>query len=103
VRLAVWVTPGRRVSEIAGTAAGELRVRVAAPPADGRANRELCRFLAETLALPRSAVSIVAGEGARHKVVQAVGVAPAEARRRLGLGEAGRSSPGGPPRDARSR
>ena len=97
MRLAVWVTPGRRVSEIAGVAGGELRVRVAAPPADGRANLELCRFLAETLAAPRGAVTVVAGQAARHKLVQAVGVAPAEARRRLGL------SADQPPPSARAR
>jgi uncharacterized protein YggU (UPF0235/DUF167 family) len=96
VRLAVWVTPGRRQSEIAGPAGGELRVRVAAPPADGRANCEL------TLAVPRSAVTVVAGQGARHKVVQAGGVAPAEARRRLGL-SADQPPPSARPRDSRSR
>lgn len=102
VRLAVWVTPGRRVSEVAGVAGGELRVRVAAPPADGRANRELSRFLAETLGVPRSAVTIVAGAGARHKVVQACGIAPGEARRRLGLSADG-PSPGAPPRGPHTR
>ncbi len=101
MRLAVWVTPGRRLSEIAGAAGGELRVRLAAPPADGRANRELCRFLAETLAVPRSAVTVVAGQGARHKVVEARGVAPAEARRRLGL--SADQPPSAGPRDSRSR
>jgi len=89
------------VSELAGVAGGELRVRLAAPPADGRANRELCRFLAEALGVPRSAVTIVAGESARHKVVQAGGIAPAEARRRLGIG-AGGPPPPTSPRDPRS-
>jgi uncharacterized protein len=100
VRLAVWATPGRRRSEIAGVAGGELRVRVAAPPSDGRANRELCRFLAETLDVPRRDVTIVAGEGARHKTVQVAGVVAADARRRLGL-DAGSPSAAGP--DPRSR
>ena len=75
-------------------AGGELRVRVAAPPADGRANRELCRFLAETLGVPRREVTIVAGEGGRHKTVQVGGVAPAAARRRLGLGADAASAAG---------
>jgi len=102
VRLAVWATPGRRLSEIAGLAGGELRVRLAAPPADGRANRELCRFLAETLGVSRGAVTIVAGAGARHKVVQVAGLAPADARRSLGLaGDA--PAPVPPRRDTRPR
>ena len=76
----------------AGRAAGE--------PADGRANRELCRFLAETLDVARRDVTIVTGEGARHKTVQVGGVAPGDARRRLGL-DAG--LPSGADPDPRSR
>jgi len=102
VRLAVWATPGRRLSEIAGVAGGELRVRLGAPPADGRANRELCRFLADTIGVPRGAVTIVAGAGGRHKVVQVAGVAPADARRSLGL-DGGRPSTVPPRGDTRSR
>ena len=64
VRLAVWVTPGGRRSEIGGVVDGRLRVRVAAPAVEGRANRELCRFLAATLGVPPRRVAVTAARAA---------------------------------------
>ena len=85
MRLAVWVTPGGRRSEIAGVVAGRLRVRVAAPAVEGRANRELCRFLAATMGVPPSAVAITAGQSGRRKTISISGVGLETAGRRLGL------------------
>ena len=79
------MTPGARRSEIVGVADGRLRVRVAAPASEGRANRELCRLLGETLGVPTRAVEIVAGAGSRRKQARVVGVEPKAARRALGL------------------
>jgi uncharacterized protein (TIGR00251 family) len=79
------VTPGARGSELAGEADGRLRIRLAAPPAEGRANAELVRFLAELLGIPRGAVSIAAGGRSRRKLVSLSGVTLEDARRRLGL------------------
>ena len=71
VELAVRLTPrggaarAEGVVEIDGQSC--LKVRVAAPPVDGAANAELAAFLAKSLGLPRSAVTLVAGERARLK------------------------------------
>ena len=89
VRLAVWVTPGGRRSELKGVADGRLRVRVAAAPIEGRANRELCRFLAQTLGVPRGSVAVTSGESGRRKTVRVSGVALETARRALGLSASG--------------
>jgi uncharacterized protein YggU (UPF0235/DUF167 family) len=59
------------------------KIRVVAPAESGRANAAVVTLLAETLALPRSSVSLVSGHAARDKVVELAGVAPDEADRRL--------------------
>jgi uncharacterized protein (TIGR00251 family) len=85
VRLAVWVSPGAVRSEIVGVADGYLRVRLAAPAREGRANEELVRLLAKTLAVPQRQVDLVAGGGSRRKGLRIYGVSFEEARRRLRL------------------
>lgn len=65
--LVIHAQPGARQSAFAGLHGEALKVRVAAPAQDGRANAELCRFLAREFAVPLSAVILLAGESARHK------------------------------------
>ena len=72
MKLRVRATPNARRSEIIGwvddAQAGRLlRVRVAAPPTEGKANAELRNFLARTLALPKSKVVLDKGNAARFK------------------------------------
>jgi uncharacterized protein (TIGR00251 family) len=74
VTLPVQVSPRARRNAIEGVAAGALRVRLTSPPIEGRGNDALCRFLAECLNIPRSAVRIVAGERSRRKRVEVRGV-----------------------------
>lgn len=56
-------------SEIAGEYNGALRIRIAAPPVAGAANRELIRLLAKTFKLPQNAIEIVSGAGSKSKIV----------------------------------
>ena len=56
--------------EVGGEYNGALRVRIAAPPVDGAANRELTRLLAKTFGLPQNAIEIVAGNNSRNKIVR---------------------------------
>ena len=65
----VYVVPRASRSEIAGEHNGALRVRIAAPPVDGAANRELIAMLAKALHVPRSAVAIDSGHNSRTKRV----------------------------------
>lgn len=60
-----------------------LAVKVAAPPVQGKANRELVRFLAEVLAVPRADISIVQGETSRSKTVEVAAISAGQARERL--------------------
>ena len=59
------------------------KVRVTEAPERGRANEAVLRLLAETLALPRTALTLVSGHGGREKVVELTGVGPALIERRL--------------------
>jgi hypothetical protein len=70
---AVRVVPRASRSEIAGEHDGALRVRIAAPPVDGAANRELIRLLARTFKLPANAIAIVSGVGSKSKIVRVQG------------------------------
>ena len=70
---AVRIVPRASRSEIAGEYNGALRIRIAAPPVEGAANRELIRLLAKTFKLPQHAIEIVSGGGSKSKVVHVAG------------------------------
>lgn len=70
VVLVLHAQPGARESAFAGLHGEALKVRLAAPAQEGKANRELCRFLAEAFGVPRTAVELLAGDSSRHKRVK---------------------------------
>jgi uncharacterized protein (TIGR00251 family) len=73
VRLTVHVSPGARRSEVVGVVEDALRVRVAAPPVEGKANRELSRVLARAFGVAPRAVTVVRGDSSRRKLVDITG------------------------------
>jgi len=75
---AVHVVPRASKSEIIGEFNGALKIRLAAPPVEGAANRELIRVLAKFLNVPQNAVEIISGESSRRKVVSARGASAAQ-------------------------
>ncbi len=77
LRLTVHVQPGARRTEVVSVHEDVLKVRVAAPPAEGQANAELVRFLAQTLGVPRQQVKIIRGASARRKLVEVMATAQA--------------------------
>lgn len=68
------VQPGAKKSELAGPYGDRLKIRVKAPPVEGKANKELLRFLSKLLGRPKSSLSIVRGELSRRKDVFCEGV-----------------------------
>jgi uncharacterized protein len=60
-----------------------LKVALAAPPVEGRANKALIRFFAELFDVPPSAIEIVSGGQSRNKAVRVAGVSAAHVRARL--------------------
>lgn len=87
VELAVRLTPRGGAARIEGIAdwdgAPVLKVRVAAPPVEGAANDALVAFLAKSLGLPRSAVSLTAGDRSRVKRLRLEGEGVAQRLSRL--------------------
>jgi uncharacterized protein (TIGR00251 family) len=82
VTFAVRVTPRARRNEITGEQGGGLKVKLAAPPVEGAANAALCAFLAEQLRVRKTAVTLVAGQTSRQKVVRVEGVTIEQVRAR---------------------
>jgi uncharacterized protein (TIGR00251 family) len=85
VSLAVWASPGASRDEVVGVLDGRLRVRLAAPPREGRANAALTRFVAGLLGVAPNAVRVVSGASSRRKVLRVCGVSVDDARRQLRL------------------
>lgn len=83
VVITVKAVPRASRTEIAGADGEWLRVRVKAPPVDGKANEALVKFFAETLGVPRGSVAITSGDTGRLKRIRVAGVS-ADAVRRLG-------------------
>jgi uncharacterized protein (TIGR00251 family) len=84
-RLRLRVSPGGRRAEIVGRHGDAWKVRVTEAPEQGRANEAVVRLLADTLAVPRNAVTVVSGHTGRDKIVELDGVGPALAEQRLAL------------------
>ena len=82
-RLRVKVVPGASRSEVVGLLGAAVKVRVAAPPEGGQANREVCALLADRLGLPLAQVTVVSGPASPNKVIGLVGIAETEAKARL--------------------
>jgi uncharacterized protein (TIGR00251 family) len=81
--IAVKVVPRAATDEIVGWLDDALKVRIQAPPEDGRANRALEALLANALGLKKTAVSVTAGFGSARKRVSIAGLTRDEIVRRL--------------------
>lgn len=81
--LEIKAVPNAPRNAVVGWLGDALKVKVHAPALEGRANEELCEFLADELDLPRRAVTLLRGDKSRQKVVRLEGLDLAEAKRRL--------------------
>jgi hypothetical protein len=82
-KLAIKAIPNAPRNAVAGWLGDALKVKVHAPALEGRANDELCAFIAETLALPKRAVTVCLGDKSRQKLLQIDGLSLDEIRRRV--------------------
>lgn len=82
-RLRLRIVPNARRDEVAGEYGEAIKVKVAAPAVDGKANAALLDFLAERLGIPARLLELVSGEKSRDKAVLVEGLDLAEARARL--------------------
>lgn len=72
--LELHVQPGAKVTAAVGEHGGRLKLKIAAPPVDNKANAHLLAWLAAQLGVPKSAVRLVRGEASRQKTVAVRGV-----------------------------
>ena len=73
-RLEIKAVPNAPRSEVVGWLGEALKVKIHAPPVEGKANEALCSFLAQKLALPKRAVRLLQGDSARKKLVEVEGL-----------------------------
>lgn len=71
--LTLRVQPGAKRTEVAGSLGDALKIRLAAPPVDGKANEALIAFLAEAFGVPVRNVTLVSGHTSRSKRVRVDG------------------------------
>jgi len=83
VTLRLHIQPGAKKTEVVGLHGEALKIRLAAPPVDGKANACLLAFLADRFGVAKSAVSLLSGDSSRAKRVHVSGVTDAEAKARL--------------------
>ena len=83
VTFAVRVVPRASKNEIVGIHGDALKIRVTAPPVEGRANEALVAFLAQRLGVRKSQVEIVAGATSRRKMIRVIGLSLQGVKERL--------------------
>lgn len=81
--LAVKVLPGASQTTIVRSEGEWLKIRIAASPVDGKANRALVEFLAQLLSVPKSCIEIKSGFASRRKIVQIKSCDPEKLRELL--------------------
>jgi hypothetical protein len=69
VYIPCWVLPRASSTAVKGVHGKYIKVSLAAPPVDGKANKELIRYFSELTSRPKSSVSLVSGESSRAKTV----------------------------------
>lgn len=72
----IYVQPGVKVSQIIGKHGERLKLKISAPPIDGKANQAVIDFFAQFLALAKCNVNIESGEKSRNKRVSLIGNVP---------------------------
>lgn len=83
IRLSVHVQPGAKRNAVLGEHGGALKLAIAAPPVDGKANEAIREFVAAAFGTPSRAVAVVSGHSSRRKVLSIEDMTLEEARRRL--------------------
>ena len=83
ITFAVKVYPRAKKNAITGAVGDALKLALTAPPVDGKANAACVEFFAKLLNLPRSSVTIAAGQTSRSKVIRVAGLTAQQVRDRL--------------------
>lgn len=85
VVLSLHIQPGAKTTGFVGMHGEAMKLRLAAPPVDGKANKALSAFLADFCQVPKGAVSLVSGHSSRAKRVRVDGLGAEALARLVGL------------------
>lgn len=85
VRLHLFIQPKASKNEVIGEHNGELKIKITAPPVDGKANACVIEFMAELFRCPKRDIQILRGELSRHKTVEILGIDAETAQKVLKL------------------
>ena len=77
VEIAIYVQPGAKATEVAGEHDGALKLRIHAPPVDGKANAAVIAFLALKLSVTKSQIELISGDKSRRKRLRVSGASAA--------------------------
>ncbi|HEY1080466.1 MAG TPA: DUF167 family protein [Bdellovibrio sp.] len=80
VRLHLFIQPKSSKNEVVGIHNGEIKIKITAPPIDGRANEDLIEYLSDLFDVPKRDIILAKGETGRHKTVDIAGVDESAAR-----------------------
>ena len=80
---AIKVHPRAKKNAITGELGDALKVSLATPPIDGRANEACVEFFAKLLKVPRSSITIASGQTSRNKVIRVAGIPAVELSKRI--------------------
>lgn len=83
VRVHLFIQPKSSKNEVVGPHNGEIKIKITAPPIDGRANEGLIEFLSDYFDIPKRNVLLVKGDTGRHKTVDLLGISESQARQLL--------------------
>ena len=83
--ITVHVQPNARRNEVLGFEDGALKVKIAAPPVKGKANKELIDFLSRLLGVGKGSITMEKGLASRKKVIAIEGLDRAQILKRLGV------------------
>lgn len=86
IRIPLRVYPGATRNEVVSFTEGVWRVRVAAPPVKGKANKELIAFLSKVLGVGKGTLTIIKGHTSRNKVIAINGLSQEDVLERLSSG-----------------
>ena len=85
VNFAVKVHPRAKKNAITGELGDALKLSLTAPPVEGKANQACIEVFANLLMVPRSSITIAAGQTSRKKLIRVAGLSAEEVRQRLGI------------------
>lgn len=73
VTVSIYVQPNAKNNVVVGLYGDALKIKLATPPIEGRANEALIKFLAQIFEIPKSSIRLTRGHTSRHKVLQIYG------------------------------